>query len=180
MKKKVTIFLYIFILLAVIAMFCGSAYAYYKKVLVKDEANVTVKTVNLLVEYDNGSKINLENLKYDEEYNHSFEIRNDSEDEIGKYKLQFEIVTPFTKSVDENFIYNLECLTPSSDNINKLVNITDGIVPVSNKEIGEGVITPKGSHACKVVFKVVNNKQDKDYLKDKIFIAKIKVLSNNE
>ena len=180
MKKKVTIFLYIFILLAVIAMFCGSAYAYYKKVLVKDEANVTVKTVNLLVEYDNGSKINLENLKFDEEYTHSFVIRNDSADEIGKYKIQLEIITPFTKAVDENFTYNLECLTPSSDNINKLVNITDGIVPVSNKEVGEGVITPNNNHACKVIFKVKNNNQDKEYLKDKIFVAKVKVLSSNE
>ena len=180
MKKKVTIFLYIFVLLAVIAMFCGTAYAYYQKVVKKDEANVTVKTVNLLAEYDNGSKINLENLKYDEEYTHSFAIRNDSEDEIGKYKLQFEIITPLTKAIDENFIYNLECLTEASDNTNKLVNITDGVVPVANKEIGEGVITPNTSHLCKATFKVKNNNQDKEYLKDKIFVAKIKVLSSNE
>ena len=180
MKKKVTIFLYIFILLAVIAMFCGTAYAYYKKVIVKDEANVTVKTINLLVEYDNGSKINLEDLKYDQEYTHSFIIRNDSDDEIGKYKIQLEIITPFTKAVDENFIYNLECDTPSSDNVNKLVSITDGVVPVSNKEIGEGTITPNNSHACKIVFKIKSDNQDKEYLKNKIFVAKVKILSSNE
>ena len=180
MKKKFTVILYIFILIAVIAMFCGTAYAYYKKVIVKDEANVTIKTISLLVEYDKGSKISLENLKYDQEYTHSFSIRNDSADEIGKYKLGLEIITPLTKAVDENFIYNLECLTEASDTTNKLVNITDGVVPVANKEIGQGVITPNTNHLCKLTFKIKNNNQEKDYLKDKIFIAKVKILSSNE
>ena len=180
MNKKFTVFLYIFILVAVIAMFCGTAYAYYKKVIADDEANVTIKTINLLVEYDKGSKINLENLKYDQEYTHSFSIRNDSADEIGNYKLGLEIITPLTKAVDENFIYSLECLTEASDNTNKLVNITDGVVPVANKEIGSGVITPNTTHECNLKLKVKNNNQDKEYLKGKIFIARIKVLSSNE
>ena len=177
MNKKFHIVLYIIILIVVLAMFCGTAYAYYKKVVVKDEANVTIKTINLLVEYDNGSKINLSDFKYDEEYNHSFVIKNDSEDEIGKYKLQFEIITPFNKSIDENFVYSLECTTESADNINKLVNLEETVVPVSNKEIGEGVITPNSTHNCNAKFKVKDNNQD---LKDKIFVAKIKVLSSNE
>ncbi len=180
MNKKIAIFLYIIIFVAIIAMFCGTAYAYYKRVVVKDDANVTVKTVNLLVEYDKGSKINIDNFKYDEEYEHRFSIRNDSEDEIGKYKIQFEIITPFSKAVDENFIYDLECLTEKSDNTNKLVNIENGVVPVANKEIGSGVITPSTTHGCNLKLKVKNNNQDKEYLKGKIFIARIKILSSNE
>ncbi len=180
MNKKFHVIMYIIILIVVLAMFSGTAYAYYKKVIVKDEANVTIKTINLLVEYDKGSKINLNDFKYDEEYSHSFSINNDSVDEIGKYKLQFEIITPFNKAIDDNFIYNLECTTESADNINKLIKIEDTPVPVSNKEIGSGVITPNTVHNCKVNFKVKNNNQDKEYLKDKIFVAKVKVLSSNE
>ena len=180
MNKKLTVVLYVFILLAVIAMFCGTAYAYYKKVMVKDEANVTIKTINLLVEYDKGSKINLENLKYDQDYTSSFTIRNDSVDEIGKYKIQLEIITPLTKSIDENFIYTLECNTEASDTTNKLVNLNETIVPVANKEIGQGVITPNTTHECKINFKIKSNDQNKDFLKDKIFISRVKILSNNE
>lgn len=180
MNKKSTTILYIIILIVVLAMFCGTTYSYYKRVIKKDEANVTVKVINLLVEYDNGSKINLDNFKYDEEYNHTFSIINDSEDEIGKYKLQFEIITPFNKSIDDNFIYNLECSTKEEDKINKLVNIDNTPVPVSNKEIGEGTITPSNTHTCKLSFKVKNNNQDKNYLNNKVFVAKMKVLSSSE
>ena len=84
MHKKSTTILYIIILIVVLAMFCGTTYSYYKRVIKKDEANVTVKVINLLVEYDNGSKINLNNFKYDEEYIHTFSIINDSEDEIAR------------------------------------------------------------------------------------------------
>ena len=180
MNKKFSIILYIVILLVVIAMFCGTAYAYYKKVIVKDEANVTIKTINLLVEYDSGSKIDIKDFEYGKEYTHSFSIRNDSEDEIGKYKLQYEIITPFDKAIDDNFIYNLECTTENTDNDNKLISVVDSAVPVFNKEIGSGVITPNSTHVCNFKFKVKNNNQDKDYLKNKVFIAKIKVLSSNE
>ena len=46
MNKKFHVILYIIILIVVLAMFSGTAYAYYKKVIVKDEANVTIKTIN--------------------------------------------------------------------------------------------------------------------------------------
>ncbi len=180
MNKGKTVILYIIILIAILAMFCGTAYSYYKRVIVKDEANVTIKTINLLVEYDKGSKINLNNIKFDEEYTHELNIINDSEDEIGKYKLQFEIITPFSKSIDENFIYDLVCESESQDNINKLINISNSVVPVANKEIGEATITPNNTHTCKFIFKVLNKNQENGYLKNKIFVAKIKVLSSNK
>ena len=179
MNKKFNIVLYIFVLIAIIIMFAGTSYAYYRQVHKDTNTNVTIKNINLLIEYDNGSKINLKNLEFDKEYEYNFNVINDSEDEIGEYKLLFEIITPLDNVIKDNFVYSLESNSNSNDSTNVLVSKNDTIVPVSNKELGVGKITPKNTHNYKL--KLIINKKDLDskYLKGRIFIGRIKVVSNN-
>lgn len=179
-KNKFQIVLYVLILIAVLAMFSGTAIYYYNKVIKPKNVNIEIKTINLLVEYNNSNQISLNNIKYGEQEPFSFTVRNDSKDEIGNYRIEFEIITPLDNMIDENFIYDLECETNSSDTEDKTITIKDGIVPVSNKDIGSATITPGNTHQYTLKLNLVKNNQDKDYLKDKIFVAKIKVLSVNE
>ena len=99
--------------------------------------------------------------------------------EIGDYKLVFEIITPLDKMIRDNFVYSLESSSKSNDNTNKLVSKSTTIVPVSNQELGVGKITPNNIHSYKLKLKINKNDLDKNYLKDRIFVAKINVVSNN-
>ncbi len=180
MNKKVTVILYILILLAIVAMFVGIYYTYNLKTNKKDNTNITTKTINLLIEYENGSKINLNKLEYDKDYNFNFSIINDSKDEIGNYKLVFDIITPLENRINDNFIYSLIGSTTSFDNKNKMIDIRESIVPVSNKELGVGYITPGTTHKYELKLKINKSDKEKDYLKNKIFVGRIKVVSNNE
>ena len=179
MNKKFNILLYIFILLAVLVMFAGTSYAYYLQFYKVDETNVTIKSINLLTQYDNGNKLNLKKLEFDKEYEYNFSVINDTKDEIGDYKLVFEIITPLDKMIRDNFVYSLESSSKSNDNTNKLVSKSTTIVPVSNQELGVGKITPNNIHSYKLKLKINKNDLDKNYLKDRIFVAKINVVSNN-
>ena len=179
MNKKFNMVLYIFVLIAILIMFAGTSYAYYRQTHKPKETNVTIKNINLLIEYDNGSKLNLKNLEFDKEYDYNFNIINDSKDEIGEYKLVFEIITPLENIIRDNFIYTLESNSTSSDTVNELVIKNNSVVPISNVELGVGKITPNNTHSYKLKLIIKKDDLDKSYLKNKIFVGRIKVVSNN-
>ena len=54
--NKFSILLYIVVLLSIFAMFAGMFYMYYKNVIKKDDTNVIVKNLNMLVSFDNNSQ----------------------------------------------------------------------------------------------------------------------------
>ena len=173
--NKFTIILYIFVLIFIVLMLVGLAYSYNKKLHKNDKKNVTENKVTYLVEFEKGSQINLNNLYVGYEDSYEFSISNDSKDTIGNYKLTFEVITPISNNVDENIVYTLEGLSESKDSTDKVIDKSETPIPVSNKELGQGVIVPGGTHKYKLTIKVKDSGQDRNYLNGKVLSAKIKV-----
>lgn len=174
-KLKFNIILYIIVLVAVLIMFLGIAYTYYIKVIKVKNVDINIENYNLLIEYNNGSKI-IENKlfsKFEKEY--SFSITNDSSDTIGNYKLTFEIITPFENMINNNFVFTLDGKSLSDDSTNKVVINNETPIPVGNKVLGEAVITPSNTHEYKLTLKMLEDKYPKNYFNDKMFVARIKV-----
>ena len=110
-KSKFNTILYIIVLVVVFIMFVATSYLYYNKVIKskeKENTNVIVKYLNMMVTFDNNSQINGYNIKPGWEESLDFSITNYSKDTIGKYKIIIEVITPFSNMIDENFIYSVE------------------------------------------------------------------------
>lgn len=174
-NKKLNIILYIIVFIFVFIMFLATTYAYYKRVIKKDESPKEVNTFNMLVMFDTGNVIDIKNPKKGSIVTKNFTIDNFSEDTIGKYNIEFEIISPLSNMVDEDFTYSLEGISNSKDNSNKVLNVSDALVPVLSKEIGNGVITPKNTHSYKLTVMLNNNK----YVKKSLFNAVVKITIDN-
>ena len=174
-SKKINTILYILVFIFVFIMFITTSYAYYNKVIKKDNVVPEVNNLNMLVMFDSTNVINANNLKKGYEVVKEFTIENFSEDTIGKYNVDFDIITPLSNMVDEDFIYTLESTSESKDTSNKTINVSSTPIPVLSKTLGNGVITPKNIHSYKLTIRLNNNK----YVKDSLFNAKIKITINN-
>ncbi len=177
--KKIHILIYILVLLSVFAMFAGCFYMYYKNVIKKDDTNVIVKNLNMLVSFDKSSQINIHNIKPGFEDNITFTVENYSEDTIGNYKVIAEIITPLSNMSDDNFLYTIESTSQSKDTSNKLINISDVPVPVMTKELGSATITPNNIHSYKITIKLKDNADKSKYLNDSLFSLRIKISVDN-
>jgi len=170
-NKKLNTILYIVVFIFVFIMFLATSYAYYNKVLKKDDTPKEVSNFIMLVNFDTSNVINANNLKNNFVVNKIFSIENYSEDTIGKYNIVLEIITPLSNMVDEEFVYTLEGESISKDNSNKVVSIPSTPVPVLTKTIGSGIITPKNTHSYNLGIKLNNNK----YASNSLFNALVKV-----
>ena len=170
-KKKTSTILYICVFVFVFVMFALTAYSYYVRVVKPENVNIDVKKFNMLVEFNGPSEINAHNLNDTYEETREFTIKNYSSDTIGKYNIVFEVVTPLSNMVDEDFTYELEGVSDSKDTTNKLVTFNSTPVSVLTKTLGTGTITPGTSHTYKITFKLKNNK----YESDSLFSAGIKI-----
>ena len=173
--NKFSILLYIVVLLSIFAMFAGMFYMYYKNVIKKDDTNVIVKNLNMLVSFDNNSQINIHGIKPGQEESISFSVENYSEDTIGKYRIIAEVITPLSNMIDENFVYSLEGETENKDTSNRVVSIIDTPVPVVSKELGSASITPNNKHNYKLTVKLNKDVDSKKYSKDSLFSLRIKI-----
>ena len=173
-NKKSNTILYIIVFVFVFVMFIATSYAYYNKVLKKDEKK-EVANFNMLVNFDKTNKINANNLSNGYTEEREFTIENFSDDTIGRYNIIFDIVTPLSNVVDEDFVYTLEGVSDSKDTSNKTISITETPVPVLSKYLGTAVITPKNTHTYKLTIKLNNNK----YKADSLFNANIKISIDN-
>ncbi len=174
-NKKINTIIYIVVFVFVFLMFIATSYTYYNRVIKKDDAPKEVNKFNMLVMFNDTNVIDAKNLKKGYLVTKEFAIENYSSDTIGKYDIEFEIVTPLSNMVDEEFVYTLEGETVSKDNSNKVVNVPSTPIPVLSKTIGSGVITPKNTHSYKMTIKLNNNK----YVKNSLFNALIKIKINN-
>ena len=175
-SKKYGIFLYLIVLISVFAMFIGTAYAYHTKLTkMKDEKNVSIKQLDMLLMFNNGNQINGHNIRPGYEESKEFSIENYSEDTIGKYNITLELLTPFSNMVDENFVYVLEAESDSKDTTNKLINISETPVPAATKNLGTAIITPKNTHKYKLTVRLNSKANKKKYSKENIFALKIKI-----
>ena len=176
-SKKFHIMLYLVVLVAVFAMFIATSYAYYKKIIKeKDESNLNIKYVNMLTTFYSPDQINGYNIKPGWEKEVEFTIENSSEDTIGNYKISFEIITPLSNMSDEDFVYTITGSSESKDNSNVVINKIDTPIPVLNRDIGLGSITPNNTHTYKITLKLKDNADIKKYSsKNYLFAGKIKV-----
>ncbi len=178
--KKFNIMLYLIVLVAVFAMFITTSYSYYKKVIKeKDNSNLDIKYVNMLTTFYNPNQINGYNIKPGWEKVIDFTIENSSEDTIGNYKISFEIITPLSNMTDEDFVYTITGSSESKDTSNVVINKIDTPIPVLNRDIGTGSITPKNTHTYTITLKLKDDADIKKYSsKNYLFAGKIKV--NND
>ncbi len=174
-NKKVNTILYIVVFVFVFIMFAVIAFAYYKKVIKKDNNIIETNNFNMMATFDNTNIISGTNLKNGFVFEKEFTVENLSEDTIGKYSITLEIVTPLSNMVDEDFVYTLEGESESKDTTNKVVSATSTPMPVLTKNIGTATITPKNAHNYKLTVKLNNNK----YAKDSLFTANVKVSADN-
>jgi hypothetical protein len=178
MNKKaniINIILSLIVFIAVCAMVALTTYSYYKKV---DDSQNQIKynSYNMLVKYDKGNQINAYNLIPGWEGNYSFQIQNFSKDTIAKYKVSLEVLTPLSKEINDLFTFKLESISDNDDNTNKLINIEKQNMPISNKELGVSVITPNTTHTYNLNIKI-DSLMEKEFLLDKMFVAKINIQS---
>ena len=114
-NKKISTILYIVVFIFVFIMFGVTAYAYYTKTK-KEDIKKEEKHFDMLVSFDNTNEIEARNLRNGYEVVKEFSVKNYSKDTIGKYSINFEIVTPLSNMVDEEFTYTLEGTSESKDN----------------------------------------------------------------
>ena len=174
-NKKINTIIYIVAFVFVFIMFIATSYAYYNKVIKKDGETKETNSFNMLVMFNTSNIIDVKNPKKGYNTIKEFTVENFSKDTIGKYSIDFEVVTPLSNMVDENFIYTLEGASDSKDNTNKVINIPSTPVPVLSKTIGSGVITPKNIHSYKLNVSLNSN----NYIKNSMFNALIKIKINN-
>ena len=103
-NKKINTILYIIVFVFVFIMFITTSVAYYRKVIKKNNNVIETNNFSMLVSFDNTDKINANNLNNGYEIKKTFTIKNYSEDTIGKYSITFDIVTPLSNMVDEDFV----------------------------------------------------------------------------
>ena len=174
-NKKLNTILYVVVFVFIFIMFIATSYAYYKRVIKKDDTKKAVSNFNMLVMFDSSNVINANNLKNGYNMVKEFSVENYSDDTIGKYNVEFEIVTPLSNMVEEEFVYTLDSESISKDTTNKLINISETPVPVLSKKLGTAVITPKNTHNYKLTIKLNNNK----YAKNSLFNAIVKITIDN-
>ena len=178
-KKKTGTLLYLIVLLSVFAMFIGTSYAYHiKKLKEKDNTNVTVKNLDMLLMFNKGNQVNGKNIKPGWEESLEFSLENFSEDTIGKYKIVLEIITPLSNISDENFVYTLEGVSESKDTSNKVINVNETPIPVATKDLTNAVITPQNTHSYKITFKLKKDADAKKYV-NSLFSVMIKIANDN-
>ena len=175
--SKFNLILYILIFIFLVLMFSGTFYLYYiKEIKSNDEPKIIYNNVNLLVNYSYKDTIDLKTLNPGFTESYDFSIENSSSDITANYKIMFEVITPLSNMIDENFVYTLESTSDKVDNTNKLVSKNETPVPISNKELGTAVITPQNKHSYKLTLQVKSNGQAYNYLNGKIFVARIKIM----
>ena len=173
-NKKNSTILYIVVFIFVFIMFLATSYAYYIKVVKKEQNTVEKKDYSLLIEYDGPSQVDVHNIQNGFKEQRIFTIKNYSKDTIGSYNLIFDIITPLSQIVDEEFVYTLEGVSDSKDTTNKVINVPSTPVPVLTKDIGIGSITPGCTHTYKLTISLNNNK----YMSNGLFSGGIKVTNN--
>ena len=179
-SNKFSILLYIVVLLSIFAMFAGMFYMYYNNVIKKDETNVVVKKLNMLLTFDKNNQINIHGIKPGYGESISFSVENYSEDTIGNYKIIAEVITPLSNMSDENFVYTLEGESESKDTSNRVVIVNETPVPVVTKELGSASITPNNKHNYKFTIKLNKNVDAKKYPKDSLFSLRIKIVVGDD
>ena len=89
-------------------MFSGTFYLYYlKEIKTNSEPKVIYNSVNLLVNYSYQNTIDLKSLTPGFSESYDFSIENSSSDITANYKIMFEVITPLSNMIDENFVYTL-------------------------------------------------------------------------
>ena len=173
-NKNINTILYIVVFIFVFIMFGVTAYSYYVKTNKNENIKKEEKHFNMMVSFDNTNEIEAHNLRNGYEIVKEFNVKNYSKDTIGTYKLQFEVITPLSNMVDEDFVYTVEGVSESKDSSNKVINILETPVPVLTKTLGTANITPNNTHTYKLTIKLNNNK----YYSDSLFSVKINVIND--
>lgn len=175
--KKLNVLLYSVVLFFVIVMLVLMAISYFKRVDDNKLGEQKVNNLNMLISFDKNNQINVHGLHNGYNESREFTIENYSKDTIGNYQIVFEVITPLSNMIDENFVYDLIGETDSKDKSNNLINVANVPVPVITKSLTGGVITPNTTHKYKVTFRMNNSKIK--YPNDNLFSLKIYVKSSN-
>ena len=180
MKKqsnKFNIILYLVVLVCVFCMFLATSYAYKNKIEKANNQHIIYNNVLMSIDYFGKNQINATNIKPGWEDSISFSINNHSKDTIGKYGLVFDIITPLSNMIDEDFVYVLEGENEKKDSTNKLIITNETVVPILTKELEGGVITPNNTHTYKLKVRINKKANPKNYLKSNLFSAKVRLVS---
>ena len=176
-SKNFNNILYVFVLIAIIAMFTSFYFLYEKKVVEPSNKETIINKFEMLLMFNKDNQINGHNIKQNWVDSREFSIENFSSDTIGKYKIILEIITPLSNMIDENFVYTVEGLSESNDTSNKVINVSETPIPVVTKDLGTASITPKNTHNYKIVFKL--KKGAKKYPSENLFSVRIKVINDD-
>lgn len=172
-KTKLFIILYSFVYIFILAMTIGICISYYNN-YIKDHSDIIKENkFSLLVNYDRTDNISLTNLPYNYSDSYTFKVENFSEDTIGNYKIIFEVITPVSNMIDENFVYTLTSKSISTDKSNIVVSKSETPIPIVTKELGIATITPGNTHEYTLNLKLKNIRTN--YLIGKVFVSKIRI-----
>ena len=103
----------------------------------------------------------------------TFSVENYSNDTDAKYKISLDIISPFTETIEESFIYSVTGISKNTSDV--LVNIENSPVPIKTSELGIGQIKSNSIHDYKLKLEFIETNKDQNYLQGKVFIGKIKV-----
>ncbi len=174
--RKFNIIIYLLVLVALFTMLIGTSYAYYIKTIKNgDETKVVIKSSNMLLRFYDGNQINAYNIEPNWESTYDFSIENYSPDTAGKYKIIFDVEKSLTDSIEDSFVFELKGKSSKNNNDNLVIK-NEQAVPLTSTELGVGDISVDSLHDYELTLKLKDNGKDQNYLKGKMFIAKITVL----
>ncbi len=181
-KKKIINIIPLITLLCLFVMLIGSSYAYYVKTIQNgDETRVVIKTSNMLLRYNEGNELIGSEIMPGWSGSLNFSLENYSLTDNAKYNITLKIISPLTTELENNFVYSLTgTYAGTSSANNTIVNVNQTPVPLSDTLLGTGIITPETMHNYTLNVKLIDNNQNQNYLKGKVFVAKILVELNYE
>lgn len=166
-QKRTLLIILIFV--AVFIMTIGSIYSYYyKKGLIKDKTKVYINTVALLIQYESGNKVYIQNIEKNLDYNYYFSIQNTSKEHDVKYNLIFEISSSLSNTY-ENLTYSIEGKTNLKKEGDKTIKVENSKFP-NNKNIHYSAIITKNQ----IHYYTLNIKYNGQTNKD-VIIGEIKI-----
>lgn len=173
LRRNIITYAIIFCLLCI--TFIGTTYSYYNFTVDDNEENsVLIKSASMLLRFEEGNSLNVNNIIPGMEDEYVFSIENYSDDTVGKYKIVLEVEESLTDKLEENFVYELvgESSTKSDKSY---LDIDETMIPISDSELGVASIPVNTIHTYKLKIKLKDNNKNQNYLAGKNFISRIKV-----
>ena len=175
-KNQPILFIMILSVITLLVAVTGATLAYFAATVHGNESasSVLIQTSSLVIEYKTLNEINEKNIKPNFEKTMNFTIENKG---VNNSVVGYKIFWNVTKNNFEgnDLVYSLNGISNKNDDT--IINKVDEKIPLSNSEIGLGIINPGSIQQYNLVIKFLETGIDQNKDQGKDFIGKLEVRS---